>query len=26
MHLAITIVATDNEGNRSVPTILRLRF
>lgn len=26
MHLAITVVATDNEGNRSVPTILRLRF
>ena len=26
MFLAITVVATDEEGNRSVPTTLRLRF
>ncbi len=26
MHLAITVVATDHEGNRSIPAILRLRF
>jgi hypothetical protein len=26
MHLAITVVATDHEGNRSIPAFLRLRF
>jgi len=26
MHLAITVVATDHDGNRSIPSILRLRF